>query len=140
MTATCMGLGGVQERPSCEPRLAGTGAGPGAVQVGKVQGLAEAKCCLFERIQENLKHGPRQAIHMEKPFIWKQLGWARKLGGTEPQGITRVGQTVSQFDGVSDNGSHLALWFFAGRAQKRTVASALVMPHIFYKCLMVTSR
>ena len=25
---------------------------------------------------------------------WKQLGWAYKLGGAEPEGITRVGQTV----------------------------------------------
>ena len=33
---------------------------------------------------------------------WKQLGSVQKLGGAGPQGITRVGQTVSLVDGVSD--------------------------------------
>ena len=36
-----------------------------------------------------MKHEPGLAIHMEK-----QLGWAHKLGGVEPQGISKVGQTM----------------------------------------------
>ena len=40
--------------------------------------LTDARCCLFERIQEVVQQEPRPAIHMEK-----QLGWACKLGGAE---------------------------------------------------------
>ena len=36
-----------------------------------------------------MKHEPRTAINMEK-----QLGWACKLGGTEPLGTSKVGQKV----------------------------------------------
>ena len=36
-----------------------------------------------------MKHEPRPAIQMEK-----QLGWACKLAGMEPLGISKVGQTV----------------------------------------------
>ena len=49
----------------------------------------EADCCLFDRIEEAVKHKPRPAIHMEK-----QVGWACKLSGTESQGISRTEQTV----------------------------------------------
>ena len=51
-------------------------------------GLTETSCCLFERFMEVVKHEVRPAIYMEK-----QLGWAGKLGGTESQGFSRVGQT-----------------------------------------------
>ena len=39
-----------------------------------------------------MKHVPRPAIHMEKPLLTDE--WACKLGGMEPQGISRMGQTV----------------------------------------------
>ena len=62
----------------------------------------------------------RPAILMER-----QLGWAHKLGGTESQAISRVGQTVSQADGGSNiistcqvRGS-VGEWF-----RKRIMASA----------------
>ena len=51
--------------------------------------LTGASCCLFDRIEEAVKHKPRPAIHMEK-----QVGWACKLSGTETPGISKVGQTV----------------------------------------------
>ena len=49
----------------------------------------EASNCLFDRVEEVVKHESRPAIHMEK-----QLGWAHKLGGVESLGIFRVDQTV----------------------------------------------
>ena len=49
----------------------------------------EASNCLFDRVEEVVKHESRPAIHMEK-----QLGWAHKLGGVESLGIFSVGQTV----------------------------------------------
>ena len=67
-----------------------------------------------------MKHKPRPAIHMEK-----QLGWAHKLDGEESKGISRVEQTVSQADGVSDMA--LACWLCAsvwGGFRKGTMTSA----------------
>ena len=52
-------------------------------------GLTEDSFCLFDRIEEVVKHEPRPAIHMEK-----QLGWAYNLGGAESLGISKAGQTV----------------------------------------------
>ena len=51
--------------------------------------LTEASCCLFDSIEEVVRHEPRLAIHMEK-----QLGWAHKLGGAESLEISKVSQTV----------------------------------------------
>ena len=45
MAATCAELGGVQERPSCEPRLAAASAGPWGHLV-KCTGLAEVRCII----------------------------------------------------------------------------------------------
>ena len=36
-----------------------------------------------------MKHEPRPGLNMEKQF-----GWAHKLGGAEPLGISKAGQTV----------------------------------------------
>ena len=36
-----------------------------------------------------MKHEPNPAIHMEKQLVWTYI-----LGGKEPQGISRAGQTV----------------------------------------------
>ena len=36
-----------------------------------------------------MKHKPRPTIHMEK-----QLGWTRKLGGSESLGISKEGRTL----------------------------------------------
>ena len=52
-------------------------------------GLTEASCCLYERIQEVVKHEPRPTIH-----IGKQLGWVHKLGGAESLGTSKEGQSV----------------------------------------------
>ena len=61
----------------------------GWLLLGPGLGLIEASCCLFDRTYEVVKHEPRPAIPMEK-----QLGWASILGGAEPLGISRIGQTV----------------------------------------------
>ena len=57
-----------------------------------------------------------------RPFIWKrhwkQLGWACKLGGAEPQWITKVRQhSVSQVDGISGMSPNCQVCW--GRAKKR---------------------
>ena len=67
-----------------------------------------------------MQHEPRPAIHMEK-----QLGWAHKLGGMKPLGVSRVG--LSQVDGISDMAP--ACWlcgFVGGEFRKVTMASALL--------------
>ena len=77
----------------------------------------EASNCLFDRVEEVVKHESRPAIHMEK-----QLGWAHKLGGMKPLGVSRVG--LSQVDGISDMAP--ACWlcgFVGGVFRKRTMAS-----------------
>ena len=51
--------------------------------------LTDARCCLFERIQEVVQQEPRPAIHMEK-----QLGWAHKLGGAKSLEISKASRTV----------------------------------------------
>ena len=38
-----------------------------------------------------MKHKPKAAIHMEKPLLTAVVS---PVGGIEPQGISRVGQTV----------------------------------------------
>ena len=44
-----------------------------------------------------MKHEPRSDIHMEKPLLT-----VNKLGGMEPLWISRVGQSVSHVDRISD--------------------------------------
>ena len=58
-------------------------------------------------------------MNQDHTFIWKVT--VNSLGGTESQGISRVGEnSVSQVDGVSDMARCLlALWLCGGRAQKR---------------------
>ena len=85
MTAVCAGFGDSQVKPSCESSW-----------LLLVLGLG-LSCCLFDRSYEVVKHEPRPVIHKEK-----QLGWSHKLGGVESLGISRVGQTVGQGDGVSN--------------------------------------
>ena len=62
--------------------------------------LAEARC-LFERIWKSLKHGLRQAIHMEKAL---ETGWmGPKVGWGRASGNHQGGANgVSQVDGDSD--------------------------------------
>ena len=81
-------------------------------------GLAEAICWLFEIIYENLKHEPRQVIHMEKPL--ETIRWGRASGNH--QGRTK---SVGHVDGLSDVAP--ACWFcgsVGGRLRKGVVASA----------------
>ena len=58
-------------------------------------------------------------MNQDHTFIWTVT--VNSLGGTESQGISRVGEnSVSQVDGVSDMARCLlALWLCGGRAQKR---------------------
>ena len=73
----------------------------------------EAHCSLFDRFLPG--------IHIEK-----QLRWAHKLGGAEPQGICRAGQTVlarvMEFQVWYPPAGSVALWGKGFR--KETVASA----------------
>ena len=66
-----------------------------------------------------MERDPRPAINMEK-----QLGWARTLGGAESLGISNVGQSVSQVDGISDMAPACWLCSRGGRVRKGTMASA----------------
>ena len=65
-----------------------------------------------------MERDPRPAINMEK-----QLGWARTLGGAESLGISNVGQSVSQVDGISDMAPACWLCSRGGRVRKGTMAS-----------------
>ena len=63
-------------------------------------GLTEARCCLFERTEENLKHEPRQAILIEKPLetalVGPKVAWGRASGNHQCGA-----NSGSQADGVS---------------------------------------
>ena len=68
MAATCAGLEGAQERPSCKqgqlplmPVL-----GPLIEKYGAHE--HQGQMLLGERFYESLRHEPRQDIHMEKPL------------------------------------------------------------------------
>ena len=79
---------------------------------------------LVERIQENLKHGIRQAICMEKPletaWVDPKVGW-----GMAPGNHQSGENSVSQSDGISDMVTTCQLCaFMGGGLRKGTVASA----------------
>ena len=84
--------------------------------------LPEARCCLFERFQENLKYEPRQAIRMEKPL---ETTWVSpKIGRGRVSGNHQSGaNSMRQVDGVS----YMALPAGSvgeGELKKRTMAFA----------------
>ena len=99
MAATCAGLGGTYASPCCELRLAAARASPGATYRGVWGSLKRDVACWreFRRIW---------GMGQDKSFVWtshwKQFGWAWKLGAAGLHRITRVGQTVSEVNGVSD--------------------------------------
>ena len=77
--------------PTCEPRPAAVSVRPGVTK-------QQAWCTLrpdsfyLREFRKIYKGNSRQAIHMEKPLETAWVGL--KVGGAEPQGISRVGQTV----------------------------------------------
>ena len=66
----------------------------------------------------------------------KQLGWACKLSGVELLGISTVGHSVSQIDGVSDTAP--AYWLCGGRLSTGTMASAHLDARHFSLSLFTT--
>ena len=79
-----------------------------------------------------MKHEPGPAIHMEK-----QLGWAHKLGGTEPLGISKAGQTVLSSLMESQIWRHLTSLVWEGFSEG-TMASALLDARYFSFFLYTT--
>ena len=82
---------------------------------------------MFERIFKNLKHGPRQAICIEKPletaWVILKVGWART--SRNHQGGSNC---VSQAHGVSNM---VLTWQLCGSVsgglRKGTIASASIL-------------
>lgn len=64
----------------------------------------EARCCLFVKLQDNLKHETRYTISMDKPlertWVGPQDGWD-SASGNHQGGVSRV----NQVDGTPDMAS-----------------------------------
>ena len=117
MVATYPGLRGVQARPDCEPRPASPSAGPRATW-WEVRGLLKPDVAGLSEFRKIWSMG------QDKAFVWKsnwkQIQLAPKVGGTGPQGIIRVWQTMWARVWSLQYGARLpALWLCGLRVLKK---------------------
>ena len=97
-------------------------------------GSAEARCHLFEGIYENLKHGPKQAICMEKTletsWVDQKVGWGNASGNHQGGA-----NSVSQVDGVSNLAPPCQLCGFVGGGLRK-VKMASASPFVWKQAVL----